>query len=213
MKRHRDAQAHALLGHVVAAVGGHQDDGNVLVTGQRVYLLGQRRNAIDMRHHQVGDDEADLFGAQQFERADGVAGGDHPVAIAPKERRDEVQRRRVVVDDEDGDTGYWRAPRLMCDGCLARGVDKRTFDPEEAIMATLEQTLHLAEEAWEAFEFEDALNLAQQALKLDASSLEALDLKANALAELGDWEQADEAFGALLAHDPGNAARCWRPPT
>lgn len=73
-------------------------------------------------------------------------------------------------------------------------------------MPTLSESLRLAETAWEACEFEDVLAWATRALETDPSSLEALDLKANALAELGDWEAADEAFEALLDKDPRNVA-------
>jgi tetratricopeptide (TPR) repeat protein len=71
-------------------------------------------------------------------------------------------------------------------------------------MPTVDESLQLAEEAWEALEFEDALTFANQALAADPTSLDALDLKANALAELGEFEEADEAFATLLEHDPKN---------
>ena len=73
-------------------------------------------------------------------------------------------------------------------------------------MATrLEQAIALAEEAHEAGEFDDMLRFADEALTLDPRSTAALDLKANALAELGDWEAADELFAALMKADPGDA--------
>ncbi len=70
----------------------------------------------------------------------------------------------------------------------------------------LEQALAMAEEAWEQQDFEEALRLADEALALDAASTDAMDLRANALAELGDYEAADEAFAALLAKNPKNVA-------
>lgn len=71
---------------------------------------------------------------------------------------------------------------------------------------TLEQALHLAEEAFDAFEFEDMLEYCNQALAISPDSFDALELKANALAELGDWEGADQAFASLLTVEPKNAA-------
>jgi predicted Zn-dependent protease with MMP-like domain/Flp pilus assembly protein TadD len=71
---------------------------------------------------------------------------------------------------------------------------------------TLEQALHLAEDAFDAFEFEDMLAYSNQALAQSPGSFEALELKANALAELGEWAGADEAFEVLLTREPANAA-------
>lgn len=71
---------------------------------------------------------------------------------------------------------------------------------------TFEQALSMGEEAWEAHEFEEALRLAEEAIALNATSVGALDLRANALAELGDFEAADEAFAALLEREPNNIA-------
>ncbi len=64
----------------------------------------------------------------------------------------------------------------------------------------------MGEDAWEAQDFDGALRLAGEALALDAESLDALDLRANALAELGDYEEAGVAFAALLEKEPGNVA-------
>jgi predicted Zn-dependent protease with MMP-like domain/Flp pilus assembly protein TadD len=70
----------------------------------------------------------------------------------------------------------------------------------------LELTLQRGEEAWAAAEFEDALALAEEALRLSPDALEAWDLKANALAELGRWEDADQAFAHVLLHGPQDTA-------
>jgi predicted Zn-dependent protease with MMP-like domain/Flp pilus assembly protein TadD len=73
-------------------------------------------------------------------------------------------------------------------------------------MATrLERVLAQAEEAYEAGEFDDMLRFADEALAEDPRSTAALDLRANALAELGEWEQADEVFVTLMKADPGDA--------
>jgi predicted Zn-dependent protease with MMP-like domain/Flp pilus assembly protein TadD len=70
----------------------------------------------------------------------------------------------------------------------------------------LELALRRGEDAWAALEFEDALACAEEALALDGASLDAWDLRANALAELGRWEEADQAFAHLLAEGPGDTA-------
>ena len=69
---------------------------------------------------------------------------------------------------------------------------------------TLDQALEMAEQALEDGEFVDALSLANQALALAAEDSDALELKALALAELGEFEEADEAFAALLRGEPGH---------
>ena len=71
---------------------------------------------------------------------------------------------------------------------------------------TIEQALSMGEEAWDGQDFEEALRFADEALTLDATSTAAMDLRASALAELGEYEQADEAFAALLEREPKNVA-------
>jgi len=71
---------------------------------------------------------------------------------------------------------------------------------------TLDQALAMGEDAFAEQEFDDALRYANEALTLDPESLEALDLKASALAELGDYEAADQAFLHLLHREPKNVA-------
>lgn len=70
----------------------------------------------------------------------------------------------------------------------------------------LEHLLILGESAWADENFEEALRCADEALRLDPLSLDATDLRANALAELGDYEAADAAFEALLEREPLNVA-------
>jgi predicted Zn-dependent protease with MMP-like domain len=70
----------------------------------------------------------------------------------------------------------------------------------------LDRVLAQGEAAYEAQEFDDMLRFAEEALAIDPANFDALDLKANALAELGDWQGADEAFETLMRADPKNAA-------
>ena len=67
-----------------------------------------------------------------------------------------------------------------------------------------EEALRLGEAAYSDGEFRDALRYAEEALALSPRSIDGLDLFANALAELGEWEKADAAFAELLTHDPSN---------
>ncbi|HEY1087330.1 MAG TPA: metallopeptidase family protein [Archangium sp.] len=69
---------------------------------------------------------------------------------------------------------------------------------------SLDQALEMAEQALETGEFEDALAFADQALAKAPNDLDGLELKALALGELGDWEQADGVFAKLLHQAPGH---------
>lgn len=71
---------------------------------------------------------------------------------------------------------------------------------------TFEQVLGMGEEALASLELDEALRYADEALVLDPDSLDAMDLRANVLAELGDYEEADEAFSRLLDREPKNVA-------
>ena len=71
---------------------------------------------------------------------------------------------------------------------------------------TIEQALSMGEDAWADQDFDETLKYAEEALALDPTSLDAIDLKANALAELGDYEGADHAFAQLLQREPKNVA-------
>ncbi len=71
---------------------------------------------------------------------------------------------------------------------------------------TFEQALGMGEDAFTEQEFDEALRYATEALAVEPQSLEALDLKASALAELGDYQAADQAFGELLEREPNNVA-------
>ncbi len=70
----------------------------------------------------------------------------------------------------------------------------------------LGQSLNQAEAALEDGELEDALRFAELALAADPRSQGALDVKANALAELGDFEQADAIFERLMGMAPDEPA-------
>lgn len=70
----------------------------------------------------------------------------------------------------------------------------------------LEQLLDQAHEASDEGQFERVLQLSEQAMALDAECLEAKELKAVALTELGRLDEADETWSDLLAQvddDPG----------
>lgn len=66
----------------------------------------------------------------------------------------------------------------------------------------LEQALARADQALEDGEFVEAVAFANQALAQAPGDLDALELKGLALAELGEFEEADETFAALLEEDP-----------
>ena len=67
---------------------------------------------------------------------------------------------------------------------------------------SLEEALASANQALEDGEFVDALGFVKQALALAPQDADALELKGLALAELGEFEEADDAFAALLKVDP-----------
>ncbi|MEW5738094.1 MAG: metallopeptidase family protein [Myxococcota bacterium] len=71
---------------------------------------------------------------------------------------------------------------------------------------TVDEALRRGEEAWSDEDIEGALTWAEKALELDPQDLGALDLKANALAELGELEAAAVAFDELISREPKNAA-------
>ena len=66
----------------------------------------------------------------------------------------------------------------------------------------LERALAQADQALEDGEFIEAVAFANQALAQAPLDLDALELKGLALAELGEFEEADEVFAALLSQDP-----------
>lgn len=73
-------------------------------------------------------------------------------------------------------------------------------------MSEFDQLLEAGDDAWESGDFEQALTCAERALEFDPSSIAALDLKATTLAELGDFEAADEAYSELMRREPKNPA-------
>lgn len=75
-----------------------------------------------------------------------------------------------------------------------------------AMARTLEDALAAAEQAWEAGDFQAVLRHARAALALAPESLDALELEAGALSELGEHEQADQAYRRLVALDPREPA-------
>ena len=74
-------------------------------------------------------------------------------------------------------------------------------------MASTPQALvEMSEAAWDDGDLDEALALAEQALAAQPGLVSALDVRAHALAELGDWEAADEAFDELRAAAPDEPA-------
>jgi len=67
---------------------------------------------------------------------------------------------------------------------------------------SVEQLIETAEAAYQAADLEDAIALCDQALGEDPQSADALEIKGLALAELGDFEAADEVFEDLLKWHP-----------
>lgn len=70
---------------------------------------------------------------------------------------------------------------------------------------TIDEALRRGEEAWSDEDPEEALTWADRALAMDPDHPGALDLKANALAELGELEDAAEVLDRLIELEPKNA--------
>ncbi len=73
-------------------------------------------------------------------------------------------------------------------------------------MPSAQEWLDRAVGAYEDGELDAALDSAQRALAADPHALEAMDLQAVVLCELGEFEQADEVFDALMEREPTNPA-------
>ncbi|MFT3709116.1 MAG: metallopeptidase family protein [Archangium sp.] len=68
--------------------------------------------------------------------------------------------------------------------------------------ASVEQLLQMAEEAMQGGELEDAIAVCDQALQAEPKNPDALEIKALAVAELGEFEQADLLLAMLLEQEP-----------
>jgi tetratricopeptide (TPR) repeat protein len=68
--------------------------------------------------------------------------------------------------------------------------------------ASIEQVLQMAEDAAQTGELEDTIALCNQALELEPKNPDALEMKALALGELGDFEEADALFERLIGAHP-----------
>lgn len=69
-------------------------------------------------------------------------------------------------------------------------------------MASIDHLLDAASDAFADGDFADAVAKAEQALAKEPTNLEALGLHAAALAEVGEWEEADAAYAGLMAREP-----------
>ena len=69
-------------------------------------------------------------------------------------------------------------------------------------MHSLDSLLDEAGNALDEGRYEDALEKSEEALAQQPDDLEALGLRAAALAELGDWEKADDVYAQLMAREP-----------
>ncbi|MEW6432490.1 MAG: metallopeptidase family protein [Myxococcota bacterium] len=69
---------------------------------------------------------------------------------------------------------------------------------------TADEALLRGEEAWSDGDAEEALAWAERALSLEPRHAGALDLKATALAELGEWDEAMALFDHLAGLEPKN---------
>ncbi len=69
-------------------------------------------------------------------------------------------------------------------------------------MHPLDSLLDEASNALDDGLFAEALAKSNEALKQEPDDLEALGLRAAALAELGQWEEADEVYASLIAREP-----------
>ncbi len=74
------------------------------------------------------------------------------------------------------------------------------LDREEASYFRLKGAIHLQQRDWTA-----ALEAAEAALRLNADDVEANNLRAMALVQLGRREEAGQTIGAALARDPNHA--------
>ncbi len=73
-------------------------------------------------------------------------------------------------------------------------------------MPDLDDLLDEANNALDEGRFEDALEKSEAALKKSPGELEALGLRAAALTELGEWEEADLAYAQLMKREPNEAS-------
>ncbi len=73
-------------------------------------------------------------------------------------------------------------------------------------MPELDDLLDEANDALDDGRFEEALTKSEAALKKTPGDLEALGLRAAALTELGEWEEADLAYAQLMKREPDEAS-------
>jgi predicted Zn-dependent protease with MMP-like domain/Flp pilus assembly protein TadD len=71
-------------------------------------------------------------------------------------------------------------------------------------LLTVDEALRRGEEAWSNEDFEGALTWAERALALDPQALGGLELKAHALAELGEFRAATVVLDELISRQPKN---------
>lgn len=94
----------------------------------------RKRGAVEIRHAEVGDDDADLAGAWSEERnaLSAVAGGEDAVAVPGENRSGHVANARLVVDHEDEIAVAAGLDRGRARGCDGRGRRRAVRGKEDA---------------------------------------------------------------------------------
>ncbi len=110
---------------------------------------------------------------------------------------------RLVAHPDDLDTHRVSADLLLERGAREIGWrDRGSRWGYNRRVHSLDSLLDEASNALDEGRFDDALEKSEAALKQEPGDLEALGLRAAALSELGEWEEADAAYASLIAREP-----------
>jgi tetratricopeptide (TPR) repeat protein len=114
-------------------------------------------------------------------------------------------RAAIAATPELALAHYALARALASRGMLAEAhralAEALRLDPQDADAWALEGVICLQEREWER-----ARQMAERALEIDAEHVEAANVRARALVQLGRDADADATLAQTLAHDPENAA-------